>query len=41
MQAAIRAIAASQGVSAEAADDITIPGLDESTKDGGLDDSDS
>ena len=41
VQAAIRAIAASQGVSAEAADDITIPGLDESTKDGGLDDSDS
>ena len=40
VQAAIRAIAASQGVSAEAADDITIPGLDESTKDGGLDDSD-
>ena len=41
VQAAIRAIAASQGVSAEAADNITIPGLDESTKDGDLGDSDS
>ena len=37
VQAAIRAIAAAQGVSAESADDITIPGLDDSMKDGDLD----
>ena len=32
-----RAIAAAQGVSAEAADDISIPGLNDATKDGDLD----
>ena len=37
VQAAIRAIAAAQGVSAEAADDISIPGLNDATKDGDLD----
>lgn len=37
VQAAIRAIAAAQGTSPDGADDITIPGLNDSTKDGGLD----
>lgn len=37
VQAAIRAIAAAQGTSPDGADDITIPGLNDSTKDAGLD----
>ena len=40
VQAAIRAIAAAQGVSPDGADDIDIPGLNDSTKDADLDDSD-
>ena len=34
MQAAIRAIAAAQGVSPDGADDIEIPGLNDATKEG-------
>ena len=41
VQAAIRAIAAAQGVSPDGADDINIPGLNDSTKDGDVDGSDS
>ena len=41
VQAAIRAIAAAQGVSPDGADDIEIPGLNDSTKDGDVDGSDS
>ena len=37
VQAAIRAIAAAQGVSPDGADDINIPGLNDATKDGDLD----
>ena len=37
----IRAIAAAQGVSPDGADDINIPGLNDSTKDGDVDGSDS
>ena len=36
-EAAIRAIAAAQGVSPDGADDINIPGLNDATKDGDLD----
>ena len=41
VQAAIRAIAAAQGVSPDGADDIDIPGLNDSTKDSDVDGSDS
>ena len=37
VQAAIRAIAAAQGVSPDGADDINIPGLNDATKDSDLD----
>ena len=40
IQAAIRAIAAAQGVSPDGADDIDIPGLNDSTKDAETGDSD-
>ena len=40
-QAAIRAIAAAQGVSPDGADDIDIPGLNDSMKDSDVDGSDS
>ena len=41
VQAAIRAIAAAQGVSPDGADDIDIPGLNDSMKDSDVDGSDS